>query len=134
MPKSKLLGYNPKLKELSRSLRKNMTESEKLLWTRIRKKQILGIQFYRQKPIKNFIVDFYAPRVKLVIEIDGSQHLEENYRKKDQERDYQLNKVGIEVLRFNSREVIKNIEDVLEIIFEITKKRLEHGSRSIKSP
>lgn len=55
-------------------LRNNMTEAEKLVWARLRGKQILGLQFYRQKPILNFIVDFYCPAANLVIECDGSQH------------------------------------------------------------
>ena len=71
-----MLRYNPELKPLARSLRSAMTESESALWYRVRGKQISGVQFYRQKPIGNYIVDFYAPRVKLVIEVDGSQHLD----------------------------------------------------------
>jgi len=123
MKKTKILPYNPKLKNLARSLRKNMTDSEKLLWSKLRKKQILGIQFYRQKPIANFIIDFYAPKAKLAIEIDGSQHLETNHRKKDEERDRYLETLGILVLRFNSREVLKNIDGVVEKIFRVAKQR-----------
>jgi len=123
MKKTKILPYNPKLKNLARSLRKNMTDSEKLLWSKLRKKQILGIQFYRQKPIANFIIDFYAPKAKLAIEIDGSQHLEIAHRKKDEERDRYLETLGILVLRFNSREVLKNIEGVVEKIFRVAKQR-----------
>ncbi len=124
MKKTKILPYNPKLKNLARSLRKNMTDSEKLLWSKLRKKQILGIQFYRQKPIANFITDFYAPKAKLAIEIDGSQHLETNHRKKDEQRDRYLETLGILVLRFNSREVLKNIDGVVEKIFRVATQRL----------
>lgn len=66
--------YNKNLKLLSRDLRNNMTDAEQMLWQRLCHKQILGLQFYRQKPILNFIVDFYCPSVNLVIECDGSQH------------------------------------------------------------
>ena len=123
MKKTKILPYNPKLKNLARSLRKNMTDSEKLLWSKLRKKQILGIQFYRQKPIANYIIDFYAPKIKLAIEIDGSQHYETNHKQKDEERDCYLGKLDILVLRFNSREVLKNIEGVVEKIFRVAKQR-----------
>jgi very-short-patch-repair endonuclease len=71
-----MLRYDNHLKDTSRLLRKNMTDSERLLWSRLRRKQIAGMQFYRQKPIGKYIVDFYAPKAKLVIEVDGSQHME----------------------------------------------------------
>jgi very-short-patch-repair endonuclease len=71
-----MLKYNPKLKANARQLRQNLTDSELSLWRRLRSKQLAGVQFYRQKAIGNHIVDFYAPKAKLVIEIDGSQHLE----------------------------------------------------------
>jgi len=67
-----VLKYSANLKDKSRQLRKNLTDSEKALWARLRSKQVLGIQFYRQKPIGEYIVDFFAPRAKLVVEVDGS--------------------------------------------------------------
>ena len=66
--------YNPKLKKRARRLRKNMTDAEVKLWNHLRRKQIKGLQFFRQRPIGNYIVDFYAPEAKLVIEVDGGQH------------------------------------------------------------
>ena len=66
--------YNKNLKQPSRDLRNNMTDAEQLLWQRLRRKQILGLQFYRQKPILNFIVDVDCPAANLVIECDGGQH------------------------------------------------------------
>ena len=63
----KMKPYNKNLKQASRKLRNNMTEAEKLLWSRLRGKQLLGLQFYRQTPILNFIVDFYCPVANLVI-------------------------------------------------------------------
>ena len=65
--------YNKYLKLPSRDLRNNMTDAEQLLWQRLRRKQILGLHFYRQKPILKFIVDFYRPSANLVIECDGRQ-------------------------------------------------------------
>jgi very-short-patch-repair endonuclease len=69
-----VLKYNANLKSTARKLRQNLTDSESALWTQLRAKQPAGIQFYRQKPLGPYIVDFYAPQAKLVIEIDGSQH------------------------------------------------------------
>ncbi len=85
-----MLQYNRTLKHKARRLRKNMTDTERLLWSRLRRKQILGVQFYRQKPIGNYIVDFYAPKMKLVVEVDGSQHLEEKHLEEDKRRDAYL--------------------------------------------
>ena len=123
MSKSIIL-YNNKLKNTARTLRKNMTESEQVLWARLRGKQILGVQFYRQKPIGNYIVDFFAPKTKLVTEVDGSQHLKEGNAKRGKDRDTYLAGLGIQVLRFNSREVIKHTNAVVEVIFQATEKRL----------
>lgn len=77
-----MLEYSRNLKEPSRELRKEMTEAEQKLWGHLRRKQILDIQFYRQKPLGPYIVDFYAPAAKLVVEVDGSQHHEPEYLKK----------------------------------------------------
>jgi very-short-patch-repair endonuclease len=80
-------------------LRRNMTDSEAALWSRLRNIQLLGIQFYRQKPIGEHIVDFFAPRVKLVVEVDGSQHLGGEHALKDQSRDRFLVALGLKALR-----------------------------------
>jgi very-short-patch-repair endonuclease len=82
-----MLRYSANLKKFARELRKNQTESERLLWSHLRGKQLLGVQFYRQKPIGNYIVDFFAPSAKLIIEVDGSQHGENNHFQKDKNRD-----------------------------------------------
>jgi very-short-patch-repair endonuclease len=71
-----MLPYNRRLKTKARSLRTKPTDAELHLWHRLRRKQILGVQFYRQKPIANYIADFYAPVAKLVVELDGAQHWE----------------------------------------------------------
>jgi very-short-patch-repair endonuclease len=78
-----MLKYTPKLKASARQLRRNLTDSERTLWWKLRGKQLAGVQFYRQKPIGDYIVDFYAPKAKLVIEIDGSQHFESQQAEKD---------------------------------------------------
>ena len=116
--------YNPKLKENSRSLRTNMTDAEQMLWYRMRRKQIQGVQFYRQKPLLTFIVDFYCPAAKLVIELDGSQHSEEEHQAKDQARDVALAGLGLHVLRFDNRQVLLETDAVLEVINRTVKERV----------
>ena len=95
--------YNSDLKSFSGELRLKATNAEMFLWYRIRRKQILNLQFYRQKPIGNYIVDFFAPKVRLIIEIDGSQHFEKIHLEKDRLRDITLKKLGYKVLRFDNR-------------------------------
>ena len=112
-----MLSYSAKLKSRARELRKNQTDSESLSWEHLRGKQLVGVQFYRQKPIGNYIVDFFAPSVKLVIEVDGSQHMESKHLHKDKKRDDFLVGLGLEILRFDSRVVLTETEAVLEIIF-----------------
>ena len=124
--------YTATLKENARQLRKNQTDSEQTLWARLRKKQIGGIQFYRQKPIGHYIVDFFAPKVNLVIEIDGSQHQELEQIKKDQRRDSYLKNCGLKVLRFNSREMLVETDAVDGEIFRMIEYELP-GMRG-KSP
>ncbi len=112
-----MLNYQKRLKLNSRRLRSNMTDSERLLWFKLRRRQIGGIQFYRQKPIGNYVVDFYAPKAKLVIEVDGSHHMTKEDRAKDENRDNYLLKQGLKVLRFDNSRVLKDTEAVLETIF-----------------
>ena len=93
-----MLKYNPNLKQSARRLRKEMTRSERALWSRLRRKQLRGVQFYRQKPIGIYIMDFYAPKSKLVVEVDGSQHLGSTHGKNDAERDLYLESTGLQEL------------------------------------
>ena len=90
-----------------------MTGQEVLLWTYLRKKQIRNIQFFRQKVIGDFIVDFYAPSVKLVIEIDGPQHFEPEMLEQDRIRDEYMRNLGLHVLRFENIHVEKCLDLVL---------------------
>ncbi len=110
--------YNKNLKQASHDLRNNMTDAEKLLWPRLRNKQILGLQFYRQKPILNFIVDFYCPAANLVIECDGGQHFTKEGLEADQIRDKALAQLGLKVLRFDNVQVMKQIDDVVEVVYQ----------------
>ncbi len=119
-----MLKYNPNNKNNARLLRKNMTDAERLIWSRVRRKQILDVQFYRQKPIENFIVDFYAPKIKLVIEIDGGQHYEPEHLQRDKERDAILTGLGLKVLRFDNHAVMTQLDAVLEFIYQSALKQL----------
>ena len=120
-----MLRYRRNLKNQSRELRKNMTDSERVLWSRLRRKQLLGVQFFRQKPIGPYIVDFYAAKGRLVIEVDGSQHMEGDQAARDWDRDEYLASEGLAVLRFDSREVIKETDAVVEVIYRVLSKRLK---------
>ena len=108
--------YNKNLKHNARQLRNNMTEAEQKLWLRLRQKQILGLQFYRQKPILNFIVDFYCPAANLIIECDGSQHLNEKGLQYDLVRDQALTQLNLTVLRFNNLQILHELDAVIQII------------------
>jgi len=111
-----MLRYDKKLKNFSQQLRKNMTDAERLLWSKVRGKQVGGYQFYRQKTIGSYIVDFYCPRARLVIELDGGQHYTDPGKKKDIQRDKNLKELGLEVLRFSDREIFEHIDSVMEVI------------------
>mgnify|MGYP001615304346 CR=1 FL=1 len=80
--------------------------------------------FYRQKPIGKYIVDFYAPAVGLVVEVDGCQHLTTDHQFKDERRDQYLKDQGLEVLRFDNLQVLQETDTVMEIIFERVRQRL----------
>ena len=95
-----------------------MTDAERHLWSRIRGKQLKNLQFYRQKNIGDYIVDFYCPAAKLILEVDGGQHYEAKGKEKDRARDKYLSILGFTVLRFSDREVLVNIEGVLEKIWD----------------
>jgi len=113
-----MLYYKKALRKNSRILRRNQTESEKLLWSCLRRKQICDVQFYRQKPLGNYIVDFYAPSVSLIIEIDGSQHFEKQHMQRDKKRDNYFAKLGLRTLRFTNADVFHSINDVAEAIYQ----------------
>ncbi len=119
------LPRNKDLKEYSRKLRNNMTDAERLLWSKIRRKSIENCQFYRQKVIGNYIVDFYCHKARLVIELDGGQHYSLDGKQKDQIRDKYLQGLGLKILRFSDRDIFENIDGVLEIIWRHCKQEFQ---------
>jgi len=112
------LFYNIKLKKHSQELRSNMTDAERILWSKVRKRQMKNCQFYRQRVIGNYIVDFYCPKAKLITELDGGQHYCPDGIKEDNERDKYLRNLGSKVLRLSDKEIFENLDAVLERIYE----------------
>jgi len=109
-----MLRYNAALKERACTLRSHMTDSEQRLWSRLRRKQIYGVQFYRQKPIGNYIVDFYAPAACLVVEVDGTHHFDPEQAEHDRQRTVYLRRQGLRVARFTDIEVLQQLDAVVE--------------------
>ena len=107
----------------ARMLRENMTSAEKLLWVKIKGKQILGLRFRRQHPISIFIVDFYCHEARLVVEVDGKIHNQQ--LEYDDGRTAEMEKFYIEVIRFKNYEIEHDIDEVINKITERLKKRLE---------
>jgi very-short-patch-repair endonuclease len=104
------LPYNPDLVARAKALRGNMTPAEKKLWYQYLK--TFKFRVLRQRPIDHFIVDFYCPTLKLVIEIDGESHFTEEGQDYDRERTQRLEGYGLKVLRFTNQQVLKCFEDV----------------------
>ena len=116
-----MIKFTPKLKIFARKLRSHMTDAEIKLWQELRKKQVAGIKFLRQRPIGNYIVDFYAPEAGLVIEVDGGQHSEEAGEIYDRKRDAFLAGQRLKVIHFSNLDVLQNMEGVIERITETIK-------------
>ena len=110
---NKIIPYNKNLKIRARELRKNMTPAEDLVWQHIRKKS-LGVEFHRQVPLLNYIVDFYCHEIGLAIEIDGKIH-KYNFLE-DAKRQGEIEKHGVSFLRFTNEEVFSKITSVKQRI------------------
>jgi very-short-patch-repair endonuclease len=119
MPKKNIITnqhISPKLKARVKALRREMTPAEIKLWYHLRNNDLEGFHFRRQQIISTYIVDFYCHSANLVVEVDGSGHLEqEGY---DQKRDEYLANLGLRVLRFFNSDVMENIDLVLGVILE----------------
>ena len=117
-----------KLKPLQRELRKNSTDSERVIWNLVRNRQIMGLKFFRQYGIDSYIADFYCPQIKLAIEADGGQHNFDLNSDLDKKRTDYLNSRGIEVLRFWNHEILQNKEGVFGTIIKKIKELLPTSS------
>ena len=110
--------YNTNLKEYARELRTaSVSKAEKYIWKALLSRKQMGVAFKRQRPISNFIVDFFSAEIQLVIEIDGSSHL--NKGDYDAYREIKLKELGFTIIRFSEGEVIQNIEDVHQQIYRV---------------
>jgi very-short-patch-repair endonuclease len=118
-----MLPYNKKLKRRARELRSRMTDAEIFLWRKLRRKQLYGVIFSRQKTLGNYIVDFYCPAAQLVIEIDGGQHYLEEAALRDAKRDTYLRGMGLMVLRFSNLDVLKCIDGVIGTIVKVLEEK-----------
>ncbi|MBI4779321.1 endonuclease domain-containing protein [Candidatus Falkowbacteria bacterium] len=110
--KRRNLHYNPKLKVRARELRNNMTAAENKLWFEYLRQ--ISFKVYRQKPIRNFIVDFYIPQFKLVIEVDGETHMRD--AEYDDNRTEELKKLGLRIIRFWNNDILEGFAGVCDRI------------------
>ena len=115
--KRKIIPYNPKLVPLAKKLRKDMTLCEVLLWQELKGKQMLGFDFDRQRPIDEYIVDFYCKDLQLAIEIDGESHTHEEVAENYKIRQKRLEGLGVRFLRFDDLEVKREMGYVLNEIY-----------------
>jgi len=112
-------GAPPGLFEKARELRKKQTEAEKILWNAIRSRKCYGLKFRRQHPIASFILDFYCHEHLIAIEVDGGIHMSPDSLEYDKYRSSILEELGIKVLRFTNKEVINELDSVLEKIKQV---------------
>jgi very-short-patch-repair endonuclease len=103
--------YNKNLKQFARELRsETVSKAEKRIWKALLSRKQTGERFLRQRPIKNFIVDFFCPELKLIIEIDGNSHFHKP--EYDAYRERQLKELGFEIIRFKEGDVLNNLDKV----------------------
>ena len=118
-----------------RELRTNGTAAEAVLWTRLRAKQVEGIQWRRQFSIGPFILDFYAPRLKLCIELDGDPHFTPEGANYDLQReDWLLREYGIRTMRFENSDIFRHNESIVEHIREVTRDLINEREHHTNSP
>ena len=125
-------GAKPSIFKLAKELRKDETEAEKRLWIRLSRNQIRGLQFRRQHPLNIFIADFYCPKIKLVVELDGSIHEISEYEEHDIGRSEILNDFGITVIRFTNDQVLNDLDGTIDQIDCIVKKMLNETTKTSK--
>ena len=125
--KTDILYNHPRHLEKRRALRNNQTPEEKIIWQHLRKKKF-GYPFYRQYGVGPYVLDFYCPKLRLAIEIDGSQHAKKDNIEYDHERGQYLAGLDIKTLRFGNGEVRANLEQVLQKIQSVISSLLPSGT------
>lgn len=115
------LPYNPKLKDRARGMRNNSTKGEIKFWCELLRKRQSGYQFYRQKILNHYIVDFYCAKLKLVVEIDGTSH--DDKQEYDEHRDNILESYGLKILHYNDLKVLNNFHLIEKDFNEQIKQR-----------
>jgi very-short-patch-repair endonuclease len=114
--KRKIVPYNPILKDLAKKLRQHMTYAEVKLWNELKNGKMMGYDFDRQRPIGNYIVDFYCKDLLLALEVDGITHHDEKVMMKDEKRQDELENLGVNFLRFNALQVVNDMKNILRTI------------------
>ncbi|HEY9626260.1 MAG TPA: DUF559 domain-containing protein [Coleofasciculaceae cyanobacterium] len=116
MKSQRIRGTAPQIIAAARKLRQNLTPAEQVLWQALKNRQLNGLKFRCQHPVGSFIVDFYCPQCRLVIELDGEIHQQQ--LEYDIARTKQLSNFGYQIIRFSNQEVITNLNLVLNQILE----------------
>jgi very-short-patch-repair endonuclease len=109
-------SHSPGILERCRSLRKNATNAENLLWQLLRNRQLMGFKFRRQYPIASYVVDFYCHEARLIIELDGNGHADDKQAAYDADRTHNLEALGLNVIRFWNNQVLQETQAVLQTI------------------
>ncbi len=122
-----IIKYNPKLTEFARQLRNNATKSEIKMWQCLKRKQLYGYDFHRQKPIDEYIADFFCNKLQLVIECDGYSHEIQEVWKKDVRKTKRFNELEIRVLRFSDDQIMNDFENVYRVLEDYVIKFQESG-------
>ncbi len=107
-------------RELRKALRQKQTEAERVLWSKLRNKQVNGLKFFRQYGIGRYITDFYCPKIRMAVEVDGGQHYADQTMAYDASREEVFASLGIRTVRFSNIEVLSELDGVVEKILELT--------------
>ena len=122
------------MKSRAGDLRRNQTPAEREIWKHLRLRQLGGVRFLRQYVVGNCILDFYAPSIRLAIELDGGQHYEADGRKHDDARSRWLASRGVEVLRYTNLDVSRRMDDVLDDVLQAVARLKAHPPAAARRP
>lgn len=120
------LFNDPKFKDLRQKLRNKSPKAERILWSRLKGRQMNNLKFIRQYGIGSYVVDFYCPKLRLAIEVDGDSHFQKGAEQYDKKRQQTIEKYNIKFLRFTNNEIYSNLDGVLEEISYATDRFNDH--------